>query len=107
MSSEPVYEILSPVGEDRSRLEESGRIAPAPPLPDLNGRKIGLIWTEFTNGDVLLEAFEALLGKRYPSLSFVRMAPGRNTEWGGSPDPTLTEFAREQEIEAAIVTAGC
>ena len=107
MSSEPVYEIVSPVGDDRNSLADSGHIAPAPPLQDLIGRKIGLIWTEFTNGDVLLEAFEALLGKRYPSLRFVKMAPGRNTEWGGSPDPTLTELVREQQIEAAIVTAGC
>ncbi len=107
MSSEPLYEIVSPIGEDRNTLVGSGAFAPAPPLPDLNDRKIGLIWTEFTNGDVLLEAFEALLAERYPSLRFVKMAPGRNAEWGGSPDPTLAEFVREQGIEAAIVTAGC
>ena len=107
MTREPVYEIVSPVGEDRSKLAGSGKLAAAPPLPDLNGRKIGLIWTEFTNGDVLLDAFEALLGGRYPSLRFVRMAPGRNTEWGGSPDPTLTDLVRDQGIDAAIITAGC
>jgi len=107
MTSEPVYEIVSPIGEDRSKLAGSGKFTSAPPLPDLNGRKIGLIWTEFTNGDVLLDAFEALLGERYPSLRFVRMAPGRNTEWGGSPDPTLTDLVRDQGIDAAIITAGC
>ncbi len=107
MSTEPFYEIVSPVGEDRSGIQGSGNFAPAPPLPDLNDRKIGLIWTEFTNGDVLLEAFEALLGRRYPSLRFIKLAPGRNAEWGGSPDPTLREFVREQGIDAAIVTAGC
>lgn len=107
MSNEPEYEIVSPVGEDLSRIEGSREIAPAPPLPDFNGRKIGLIWTEFTNGDVLLDAFEVLLAKRYPSLRFVKMPPGRNSEWGGTPDPTLTDFARELGIEAAIVTAGC
>ena len=103
MSTEPAYDIVSPVGEDPSRTG----IEPAPPLRDFDGRRIGLIWTEFTNGNVLLEAFEALLGKRYPSLSFVKMAPGRHSEWGGSPDPTLTEYVREEGIDAAIVTAGC
>ncbi len=107
MSSEPVYEIVSPVGEDLNAWDKFSGIDPAPRVSDLNGRKIGLIWTEFTNGNVLLEAFEALLGKRYPSLTFVKMAPGRNTEWGGSPDPTLTDFARDEGIDAAIVTAGC
>jgi hypothetical protein len=104
MSSEPVYEIVSPLGAD---LSHSGGIAPAPSLRDFDGRRIGLIWTEFTNGNVLLEAFESLLGKRFPSLQFVKMAPGRNTEWGGSPDPTLTDLVREQRIDAAIITAGC
>ena len=107
MSIEPVYEIVSPLGDDHSKLAGAGNPASAAPLPDLIHRKIGLIWTEFTNGDVLLDAFEDLLGKRYPSLCFVRMAPGRNTEWGGSPDPTLTDLVREQGIDAAIITAGC
>ena len=107
MTGEPVYEILSPIGAERSIVAGSGQFSPAPPLPDLNGRTIALIWTEFTNGDVLLDAFEALLGERYQSLHFVRMAPGRNTEWGGSPDPTLTDLVREQGIEAAIIAAGC
>jgi len=107
MTTEPVYEIVSPLGEDRSRLAGSGKFVSAPPLPDLGARKIGLIWTEFTNGDVLLDAFEELLANRHPSLSFVRMAPGRHTEWGGSPDPTLTDLVREQGIDAAIITAGC
>ena len=104
MSSEPVYEIVSPLGAD---LSHSDGIASAPALRDFEGRKIGLIWTEFTNGNVLLEAFESLLAKRFPSLQFVKMAPGRHTEWGGSPDPTLTDLVRDERIDAAIITAGC
>jgi hypothetical protein len=107
MASKPVYEIVSPIGEEAGGALESVKFAPAPPLADLNGKRIGLVWTVFTNGDVLLEAFRELLGKRYPGLSFVNMAPGRNAAWGGYPDRTLPEFAREQGIDAAIVTAGC
>lgn len=104
MATEPIYEIVSPLGEDLSRDKA---IEPAQPLTALAKQRIGLIWTEFTNGNVLLEAFEALLSKRFPGLSFVRLAPGRHAEWGGSPDPTLRELVREQGLDAAIITAGC
>lgn len=107
MTGEPMYEIVSPEGEEPRGAFDSGKFAPAPPLADLNGKKIGLIWTVFTNGNVLLEAFAELLARRYPGLSFVNIAPGRNAEWGGYPDRTLPEFTREQGIDAAIVSAGC
>jgi hypothetical protein len=104
MATEPVFEIVSPLGEDLSRAKA---IEPAKPLAALTAQRIGLIWTEFTNGNVLLEAFEALLSKRFPGLSFVRLAPGKKSNWGGSPDPTLRDYVREERLDAAIITAGC
>ena len=107
MAGSPIYEVVSPLGEEQDGPRESGKFAPAAALADLKTGKIGLVWTVFTNGNVLLEAFEELLGRRYPGLDFVKMPPGRNARWGGYPDRSLAEFAREQGIAAAIVTAGC
>jgi hypothetical protein len=81
--------------------------AGAPPVVDLKGRKLGLVWTVFTNGDILLHAFRDLLRERYPDMSFVELPPGRNVRWGDHPEQNVGELARERGIDAAIVTAGC
>ncbi len=109
MAAQPLYEVLSPVGQEVA--PEHGRKpdskSPAAALGDLNGKKIGLVWTVFTNGNVLLEALRDLLAGRYRGLQFVELAPGRNLHWGDYPDKSIGAWAREHEIEAAIVTAAC
>src|SRR5262249_6433252 len=103
MADRPVYEIVSPAGEEPA----AGKYAPAKPLDTFENKKIGLIWCVFTNGDLFLEPSETLLGKRSPSLSYVKMPPGRNAEWGGYPDRPLPDYVREMGLDAAIITAGC
>src|SRR5215813_11599289 len=65
----PIYEVVSPVGEsvdDKTAPgEKSQKVNPAAPLDDLNGKKIGLVWSAFKNGNVFLEAMEDLLGKQF------------------------------------------
>ena len=111
MPVEPLYEVVSPVGHEAEEKPGSGRSAgnifPAAPLADLNGKKIGLIWTLFTNGNVLLEALGDLLAERYHGLEFVKLPPGRNLNWGDYPDRSLGAFARENGLDAAIVSVGC
>ena len=70
------------------------------------GKKIGLLWTVFTNGDILLEALADWITKRHPGLTCVKLMPGRNLNWGDYPDLSLPELAREMGIDAVIVTAG-
>ncbi len=110
MPTRPLYEVLSPVGQDpnakHGAAPGSGKFPPAAPLADLRDKKIGLIWTVFTNGNVLLKAFQDLLAKRFPTMKFVELPPGRNAKWGDYPDLSLPVFARESGIDAAIVTAG-
>ncbi len=82
MAAQPLYEVVSPVGQAEVLRDERkvGRKSPAASLADLNGKKIGLVWTVFTNGNVLLEALR---------------------------DRTIGAHAREHGIDAAIVTAAC
>jgi hypothetical protein len=99
------FEVVSPEGLDI--YAQSGSFPPAPPLDGLKGKKIGLVWTVFANGNQVLEAFADLLPRRYPGMQFVRLNPGRTAQWGDNPEPSITELAREQGIDAAIVAAGC
>ncbi len=109
MAAQALYEVVSPVGQDVASGEgrKTDRKSPAAPLGDLNGKKIGLVWTVFTNGNILLEALRDLLERRYQGLEFVELAPGRNLRWGDYPDKSIGPWAREHEIDAAIVTAAC
>lgn len=111
MPAEPLYEVVSPAGEEPhgepGTAMSAGSMAPAAPVADLNGKKIGLVWTLFTNGNILLEALRDLLAERYRGLEFVKLPPGRNLNWGDYPDRSLGAFARENGIDAAIVSVGC
>ncbi|MCC6474010.1 MAG: hypothetical protein IT514_09720 [Burkholderiales bacterium] len=105
--AEPVYEVVSPAGDARDAPPAPGKPAGAAPLSGLAGKRLGLVWTAFANGDIVLRALRAQLAARYPDLEFVEMAPGRGLAWGDHPDPSIAELAREHRIDAAIVTAGC
>ena len=105
--NEPVYAVVSPVGEAQTTTRQGKeKIPSAPPLANLNGKRIGLLWTVFTNGNILLEALAEAIAQRYPKLECVKLMPGRNRNWGDYPDLSLPEYAREMGIDAAIVTAG-
>jgi hypothetical protein len=105
--SKPQYEVVSPAGDANDSRQGGKKKFSAPPLDSLKGKKLGLVWTVFSNGDLVLRAFRKHLATRYPDLEFVEMAPGRGLRWGDYPDPSIGEFARELAINGAIVTAGC
>ena len=101
------YEVVSPIGDARDASGSEKKTFGAQPLDDLNGKKLGLVWTEFYNGDTTLRAFREHLGKRYPDLEFVEMAPGRGLRWGDHPQASIGALAREHGIHGAVVAAGC
>lgn len=113
-TARPVYEVVSPLGEPiaektttdpRSGLKP-GKIAPAAPVRDLNGKKIGLIWSAFTNGDVFLEAMAGLLAERFKGLEFVKLPAGKGLHWGDHPHESIADLAREAGLHAAISGVG-
>ncbi|MND00209.1 hypothetical protein D3C83_187410 [compost metagenome] len=65
------------------------------------------MWTAFSNGDLVLRALREHLAARIPDLEFVEMPPGRGLAWGDHPGRDIGELAREQALDAVIVTAGC
>ena len=104
---EPIYEVVSPAGDARDAAGSSKKTVGARPLDSLEGKKLGLIWTEFANGDTALRAFRQHLSQRYAGLEFVEIEPGRGKRWGDLPDASVADLAREHGIDGAIVAAGC
>lgn len=105
--TQPLYEVVSPLGDASDSTEGVKRAIAAPALDSLKGKKLGLVWTVFSNGDLVLRAFRDHLAKRFPDLEFVELPPGRGLNWGDHPTSSIGEVAREIGIDAAIVTAGC
>ena len=105
--TEPVYEVVSPIGDPNDARTSEKKAIGAPPLDALEGKKLGLFWTEFANGDTALRAFHQHLAARYPSLEFVEIEPGRGKRWGDHPDASIADLAREHGIDGAVIAAGC
>jgi hypothetical protein len=103
----PDFEVVSPIGDARDAAASEKKTFGAAPLDSLNGKKLGLVWTEFYNGDTVLRAFREHLGKCYPDLQFVEMAPGRGLSWGDHPHASIAELGREHGIHGAVIAAGC
>lgn len=101
------YEVVSPLGDERDARDGGTQQSGSSPLDRLEGKRIGLIWTAFTNGDLVLRALQGHLAKRFSGLEFVDVMPGKGLRWGDHPEPSIADLAREARIDAAIVTAGC
>ena len=59
----PRYDVVSPLGDANDAKESVRQAASAAALTDLKGKRLGLCWTAFTNGDIVLRAFQEHLGK--------------------------------------------
>ena len=101
------YDVVSPVGDTRDARDIVKKHRSAPPLDSLKGKRLGLCWTAFANGDIVLRAFREHLSQRFPDMEFVEFAPGRGLRWGEHPETNIAEIVREERLDAALVTAGC
>ena len=104
MTLSPVYEVLSPQGEAVSASSPSSN---ATALDAFAGRRIGLFWNGFTNGNLLLESLARLFERRFPGTTFIKLPAGRDLGWGHYPERSLTDVVREYGIDAAIAGPGC
>jgi hypothetical protein len=95
------YKVVRPLG--KSGVKE---FSPAPPVTNLEGRKIGIFWTIFTNGDLLADVLSAELYRRYKRMEVVRLPAGKKVKWGDYPDESIDAVAREAGIDAAIILVG-
>jgi hypothetical protein len=106
----PVYEVVSPEGVpvgDQAAAPgvKSEKRKPTAGVPDLNGKKIGLVWSAFKNGNVFLESMETLLGARFKGIEFVKLPGGSGLRWGDHPNEGVAQLARDAGVDAAIAAA--
>jgi len=101
MSAGALYEVVSPLGKSGAK-----RIAPAPSLTSLENKKIALIWTIFTNGDVLADALGDFLRQRFKGTKTVKLPAGKEVHWGDYPDESIEDVVKEAGVDAAIVLVG-
>ncbi len=96
-----MYEVVKPTG--KSAVKE---FQPAAPLEGLEGKKVGLFWTIFTNGDKLADVLEEELVLRFAGIEIVKLPGGKNVKWGDYPDESIIEVVEEVGIDAGIVLVG-
>ena len=101
MEEFPTYKVMSPIGEPVTR-----RIEPAPPLADMEGKKLGFMWTIYTNGDLLVDVLIDLLKKRFKQIETVKLPASKGGLWGEYPDESIREVAREAGVDGVVVTVG-
>jgi hypothetical protein len=101
MERSATYEVMSPVGEAVSKTVE-----PASPLMDLERKKIGFMWTIYTNGDLLADVFMDLLRKRFKQIETVKLPAAKGGLWGEYPAESIAEVVREAGVDGIVVTVG-
>jgi len=104
-----VYEVVSPLGESVA----SG-IRMAPRLETLEGKKVALIWNGGFRGNESFPMIEALLRKRYPTLTVVPYTEfplvtiaSLHPESQAKTLEDLRAKLRAQGCDAAITGNGC
>ena len=100
-----LYKVVSPLGEQAPGLD-TGKSSSGPDVRDLHGKKIGMVWAAFTNGNVLLESFMDLLPERFDGIDFIKIPSGENLSWGDHPDVSIGKVAKEAGVDAAIISVG-
>ena len=100
-SEEPQYSIVSPLGRSTAVS-----VSFAPPLNDLNGKKIGFVWSLFTHGDTLTDVFTDLLRERFNDISFTRLPSGKTGKWGDYPQADFTDVVKESGVNGVISLVG-
>lgn len=101
MATECVYEVVRPMAKSRIK-----QIIPARPLTALDNKKIALIWTIFSNGDVLADALINEMIQRYKGVGMVKLPAGKKVKWGEYPDESIEDVVKEARVDAAIVLVG-
>ncbi len=102
MSTKPEYKVVTPIGKPSAQ-----RIPLSPSLSSLEGKTIALEWNNFPNGDVILDAFADLLGKRFKGLRGIKLPAGKGLKWGEDNfDKSVGAVVKESGADAAIVAVG-
>jgi hypothetical protein len=103
MSEAGQYAVVAPVApaaDTGSRIGE--------PLPDLTGKRIGLLWDWYFKGDEMFAVLREELGHRYPGISFIG-PDGFGSTHGDREEEVignLTSVLRAEKVDAVISAVG-
>lgn len=102
--SNAAYETVWPRGRQRQKLE-----SPAPRLPDLSGKTIGLVWNFVFRGEEIFPLLQQQIAARFPGVKFIGPDEFGNTH-GSDERQVLADLpARLKEfgVDAVISGNGC
>ncbi len=102
-STEPVYEVVSPIPPQRVE-----RPSVADALPSLTGKTVAFIWDSLFDGDLCFEAITAELSQHYNDVTYVGHEAfgdihGRDER---AVVAALPDRLAEYRVDAAIVGVG-
>jgi hypothetical protein len=63
---EPVFEVVIPFG----RRRQPG-LVPAPPIEGLAHKRVGFVWDQLFDGDLVFDAIAGELGRSFDGLEFI------------------------------------
>src|SRR5687767_5224151 len=98
-----VFEVVSPITPQRQDT-----VQPAPPLPELTGKRIGFVWDMLFDGDTVFAAIADELASRVDGIEFVGYETFGDIH---GPDEKqvvadLPDRLREHRIDAVIAGVG-
>jgi hypothetical protein len=98
-SSEPVYNVMSPMGESTVKMTSM-----APRIDTLAGKTICMVWNNAFKSDVTLPAIGQALKKQYPDLKVVQYTDLPNAFL---PEPPGTPRKQSEALQTAYRLKGC
>ena len=98
-STEPVYDVVSPIGESTVKMT-----AMAPRTETLAGKTVCLVWNSAFKSDVTLPVIGEALKKQYPGIKIVPYTEMPNAFL---PEPPGTARKQSEALQALYKEKGC
>ena len=96
-------EVLNPMG----KAVLTPGLEPAPRIPDLNNKKICLMWNGKKHGDLVLKTLAKVLGEKFKNPEFIELPSGADRDWSEYPDEdTIAAMAEKCNCDAIIGAIG-
>ena len=98
-SAEPVYKVVSPIGESSARITTM-----APRLDTLAGKTVCMVWNHSFKADVTLPAIAEALKERYPDIKTI---PYDEMPMAPLPESPGGPRKESEALQAAFKARGC
>lgn len=98
-SAEPVYKVVSPVGESTVKMT-----AMAPRMDTLAGKTLCMVWNSAFKSDVTLPVIGETLKKQYPD---VKIVPYTDMPDAFLPEPPENPRKQSEALQALYNEKGC